>query len=363
MKLSTKVLVIGGGPAGSTAARLLAAHGTDVILLEKNPAFEKPCGGGIALNAFHEFGLPHMVIKKEVKIIRLISPLDETLDIPLRGCSLAIVNRGEFDRTLRREAEAQGARMLEGEFVRLERGRFNKAEVKSGATTHEIVSEYIIAADGVNSRLRTALGVKPVRSLFTTSGHVTGLESECCEFWFGSSHAPYSYSWVFPAADGSSIGTGTFEQGKILALFEKFKVRKGIEFKGRTRIYRIPVWSDDLYNRENILFTGDSAGHVMPLTYEGIYYAMKGGEFAAASIAEGKVSNYRKRWKDSFEKKFMVMSKLNKYFLKDDASAERLVELHRRRDIQEASLRLWLGKDSRKESLVEYVRLFKKFLC
>ena len=363
MKLSAKVLVIGGGPAGSAAARLLAARGTEVILLEKNPAFIKPCGGGIALSALHETEIPQTAVKKEVKTIRLISPRGKEIDIALSGSSLAIVERGEFDRTLRLRAEAHGAQILEGEFASLAHRHHYEVEARTGGKTYQIISEYIIAADGVNSRVRTALGANPVRTLFTASAHLPGLQTDCCEFWFGSSHAPNSYSWVFPATEGSSIGTGTLEQGMIVSLFETFTERIGIQVSERKRIYRIPVWSGDLYNIRNVLFAGDSAGQVMPLTYEGIYYAMKAGELAAASIAEGKANNYKKRWRDKFEKRFMLMDKLGKYFLKDNASAERLVDLHKRRDIQEASLRLWLQKDSRKEGLRDYMRFFRKFLC
>lgn len=158
-------------------------------------------------------------------------------------------------------------------------------------------------------------------------------------------------------------GTGTFEQGTVISLFKKFLDRKGIEVNGAKSIYRIPAWSGDLYNIGNVIFIGDSAGQVMPLTYEGIYYAMKAGEFAASSIAEGKVHNYKKRWKERFEKRFMLMDKLRNFFLKDDASAEKLVALHRREEIQEASLKLWLGKDSRRESLRLYTKFFRKFLC
>ena len=56
------------------------------------------------------------------------------------------------------------------------------------------------------------------------------------------------------------------------------------------------------------------------------------------------------------------MAKLGNYFLKDDASAEKLVSLHRSPEIQEASLRLWLMKDSSKKGLARYIDLFGKFL-
>lgn len=58
----------------------------------------------------------------------------------------------------------------------------------------------------------------------------------------------------------------------------------------------------------------------------------------------------------------MLMDILRNYFLKNNESAERLVALHKRPEIQGVSLRLWLRKDSRKESLTDYIKLFRKFL-
>ncbi len=362
MRISTKVLVIGGGPAGATAARFLAKSGIDVMLLEKNLSFVKPCGGGLSLNAFDELGIPKSVMKKEVKNIRIISPKGEHVDIELKGGNMAIIKRGEFDKALRNLAEEHGAKVIEGEFVRLINDKNYKAEANIGGTKSEIISEYIIAADGVNSKVRTSLGIKPSRSFFTVSEHIEGINTDLCEFWFGSSHAPYSYSWVFPAEGGASIGTGSFEQGKINTFLERFKKRKEIPSEGKKRVYRIPIWKGDLYNKDKIMFIGDSAGQVLPLTYEGIYYAMKAGEFAAKAIIEEKLHNYKKMWRIRFEKRFILMNKLRNYFLKDDDSAEKLVALHRRPEIQEASLRLWIRKDSSREGLISYMRLFRKSL-
>lgn len=108
MKLSAKILVVGGGPAGAIAAKSLAGRGLEVILLERNLSLEKPCGGGIPSSAFDEFAIPKEVIKREVKSIRIVSPIGEQLDIELKGGSLAIVARWEFDRVLRYEAEKEG---------------------------------------------------------------------------------------------------------------------------------------------------------------------------------------------------------------------------------------------------------------
>ena len=101
---------------------------------------------------------------------------------------------------------------------------------------------------------------------------------------------------------------------------------------------------------------------MLPFTYEGIYYAMMAGELAAQAIVEGK-QKYKKMWKARFQKRFAFMDYLRKHFLKDDASAEKLVALHRRPEVQEASMRLWLMKERGQLSLKRYVKLFGKFLC
>jgi len=360
MRLSTNVLVIGAGPAGATAAKVLSINGRDVVLLERNLAFVKPCGGGLSINAFDEFGIPGNIIQKEVRVIRLISPAGQKVDISLKGSGLAIIERSEFDRELRRQAQGCGAKLIEAEFVNVSRNKRYKVEAISGMDRYEITAEHIIAADGVNSRMRTALGIKPVRAFFTMSEKIPGMSADCCEFWFGASHAPLSYSWVFPWTQGISVGTGGYEQGNIKSLFERFRERKGIQTEGEKSVYRIPVWTGDLYNKSKILFAGDSAGQVLPLTYEGIYYAMKSGEFAARAIIEDKVDNYKKMWRSRFQKRFMLMNALRDYFFKDDNSAERLVALYGRPEIREAALRLWIMKDGGKSNLMSYIRFLGK---
>ncbi len=364
MKLKTNVVVVGGGPAGSTSAKLLSQSGIEVILLERDPSFKKPCGGGIPYGAFEEFRIPESLIEKEVKCIRIVSPAGETLDIELGKRGIAIVDRGEFDEFLRKEAVSCGAKIVEGNFKALntEKKYYRVRAYVKGEET-EIYTRYVIAADGVNSRVRSYLGIKPNKSFITVSEKIKGMNTESCEFWFGSSHAKGSYSWVFPAKNGVSLGTGSLKPGIVINLLKMFKERRGITEDGQARIYKIPLWRGDLYNIGNIIFTGDSAGQVMPLTYEGIYYAMKSGEFAARAIIEGKASIYKKMWQSAFQKRFYLMDKLRRYFYRNDKTIERLIAFHRNPEVQEASIRLWLMKDSGKEILQRYIKLFKKLIC
>jgi len=59
----------------------------------------------------------------------------------------------------------------------------------------------------------------------------------------------------------------------------------------RPRIFPIPAWKNKSFGSGKIFFLGDAAGMVMPVTYEGIYYAMKSGQFAATAIIERKTRN------------------------------------------------------------------------
>ena len=361
--LRTKVLVVGAGPAGSTAARFLSKNGTDTILIEKNLSFIKPCGGGVPSTIFDELGIPKKAIIREIRKVRFVSPRENSIEIEVKGGSLAIVHRGEFDSILREEAKKSGAVLLEADFKQLEKPeRQLVARVVIDGKEELIKTDYLIAADGVNSRVRLAVGLKLPSSLYTISEKIKNVDTDQCEFWFGSSHAPKSYSWVFPAAEGISVGTGSVKPEALKDLLKKFQKRRGLDEQNATRIYKIPLWDGELYNKNNIFFAGDSAGHVMPLIYEGIYHAMKAGEFAAMAIISGKPSDYKKMWKRRFYSRFLIMKNLCDYFLKDDNSTEKMVSLFRRKEIQEVCMRLWLEKTSSKGPLISFMKFFKRFL-
>jgi geranylgeranyl reductase len=127
-------------------------------------------------------------------------------------------------------------------------------------------------------------------------------------------------------------------------------------------VYRIPIKRRESLDYGNVLFLGDAAGLVMPLSYEGIYYAMKSGQMAAEAIIAGRPLLYEKTWKRKYTKRFYLMQRLKEHFLKNDENAEHLVELHRRKDIQKASMRLWLEKDPGTSGFLSYIGFFRRFL-
>lgn len=379
MTLRTQVLIIGGGPAGSSAARCLAENGIQALLVERNLSFVKPCGGGLPSTVLKEIRIPEHLERRYIEKVKIVTPHGEDIDIRLREGSIVIVERGLFDRALRDEAGMKGAELLEAEFDCFEDiGKTVTAKLKqrqscpplkrpdredgspSGAVL--VKADYVIAADGVNSRTRHALNIKPSASFVTMSGKIRGELSDTCEFWFGSSHAPRCYSWVFPYGEGISAGTGAFNGAGIKGLWQEFATRRGLDTGGPIRGYRVPLWRGDLYDKGAILFVGDAAGQVMPMTFEGIYYSMKAGELAAQAIIGRRAGDYRRSWESLFRKKFRLMKNLWTYSMTCDRRIERIVGLHKLPQVSEASINFWLKKDTRKHTLLTYLNIFKRLL-
>ncbi|MBI3592757.1 MAG: FAD-dependent monooxygenase [Nitrospirae bacterium] len=223
IKLQTKVLIIGGGPAGSTAARFLADNGIETIVAERDLSYIKPCGGGIPSSALDELDIPQRVVKKEVKKIRIISPKGEETEIELKGGALCIAERGAFDSTLREMAKAKGASIIEGEFVRFEeigRNIISTIIKKSTREAIRIKSDYVIVSNGATSQVGAGIKAPKQNYIYTISAHIKPNDYDACEFWFGTEHASNFYSWIFPSREYASIGTGSADPQKLTRLLE-----------------------------------------------------------------------------------------------------------------------------------------------
>ena len=98
----------------------------------------------------------------------MISPRNNAVDIRLEGGFIAIVKRGEFDSLLREDARVKGAQLIEAGFSHFaEKGKQITALVNINGKEEQIRTDYLIAADGVNSRVRLALGLKLSPAVYT----------------------------------------------------------------------------------------------------------------------------------------------------------------------------------------------------
>lgn len=151
------VVVVGGGPAGATAAYDLTRAGRKVLLIERGFRI-KPCGGAIPPRAVDQFNIPPEQIVAKIRSARMISPADQRVDMPVGDTYVAMVDRDKFDPFLRERAVTAGATLQIGAYKSLvyqDDGRIRLRYLdKSGSGgEHEVIASAVIGADGAKSRV------------------------------------------------------------------------------------------------------------------------------------------------------------------------------------------------------------------
>jgi len=343
--LSTRIVVVGGGPSGAMAARTLARSGIEVLLLERDPDFDKPCGGGLFVRAFTELDLPPGQITYTVERITIVGPDRERVDVDITEHPIGVVHRRRFDAALRQQAVDAGAQLLVGRAVDVHPGNDRVVLIARGESgqSWRIEAEYLIAADGVNSTIRKHhLGRHPKRVL-TWYADLPDRESKTCQFWFGEDIAPGHYAWIFPHYQGINVGIVAHDPAQARRWYDRFFAKADLGTPPKPKGYNIPHWEPSTLYKERILYVGDSAALVLPFTYEGIYYALTSGRLAAQTLIEGDPKSYPKRWEALFGKKFRFLRRLQNIFLRNDRLTRRMVQLYRHPRFQQAVLGYWSG--------------------
>lgn len=295
---SWDVIVVGAGPAGSSAARAAAEAGARVLLLEKAelPRY-KTCGGGLI--GYSRRSLPpgfEIPVRQRIDAIsftmngeRLRTRKDRAGDL------LLLVNRAEFDLALAKAAVDAGAVLRTGSSVTgVEHDESGRAVVTL-ADGVNVTAGAVIGADGSASRVGRYVGVR-------CSQVDLGLEAEIqvppkiAAEWANRvlvdwGPLPGSYGWVFPKGDVLTVGV-------ISARGEGEATRKYYrDFIGKLGLAQYPTISDSGHltrcreadsplSRGRVLVAGDAAGLLEPWTREGISFALRSGELAGKSAAE-----------------------------------------------------------------------------
>jgi geranylgeranyl reductase family protein len=290
------VVVVGAGPAGTSAARVAAEAGRSVLLIERAtlPRY-KTCGGGII--GMSAASLPAGMVAPFVDQVSAVTFSHDGHWVRTRRSRkpvFGLVQRDAFDAALAKAAVEAGAELREGTTVTQVTQRADHVELGTSDGGAPIRARSVVGADGSASRLGKHVGV-------ACDQVDLGLEAEIpvpprvAREWAGRvlidwGPLPGSYGWVFPKGDSLTVGViaarGDGEATR--AYLRDFVARLGLD--GYTPIVQSGHLTrcrreDSPVARDRVLVAGDAAGLLEPWTREGISYALRSGTLAGSAAA------------------------------------------------------------------------------
>jgi geranylgeranyl diphosphate/geranylgeranyl-bacteriochlorophyllide a reductase len=379
-------VVVGGGPAGATAATDLARGGHHVLLLDRAGRI-KPCGGAIPPRAIADFAIPDHLLVAKASAARMVAPSGKTVDMPVGDGFVGLVDREVFDEWLRARAALAGAERRSGTFVRIERDAADVATVvyrdARGADERRVTTRCVIGADGARSGVARdeVKGGGTVPCVFayheiiaapaTGAGERVDFAPERCDVFYQGKHSPDFYAWVFPHGATASIGVGSAQKGFALReAVAALRTQTGLDGCATLRREGAPIPLKPLKRWDNgrdVVVAGDAAGVVAPASGEGIYYAMAGGRHAAEAVtvflATGKASALRlarKRFLRAHGRVFWILGIMQYFWYSSDTRRERFVKICEDPDVQRLTWDAYMNKRLVRAKPGAHLRIFWK---
>jgi digeranylgeranylglycerophospholipid reductase len=322
LKNQYDVIVVGAGPAGSTAARFAAAGGTSVLILEKDRDVGYPvrCGEAVSHEGVIQFIQPDPKwIAATVTRFRLVAPNGKSVVPRLEGTAY-VLERRLFDYELAKLAAQEGAEVITKAYVydllKDDSGKAIGVKALIKDTSVEIHARLIIGADGVETRVGKWAGIDTASSIHDMEScaqmTISGIEVEqdILEFFFGEHVSPGGYVWVFPKGKKTAnVGLGiTVEEARkksAIQYLQEFVERKYPHAAVLTHIAGgVPCAKTcETLVKNNVILVGDAGHQVNPTSGGGIISGMIGGMIAGQVAAEAVkqndlsyLSEYETRW-------------------------------------------------------------------
>lgn len=333
--MDAEVVIIGAGPAGLSAAKILSDHGVDFALLarEETPCKDKPCGGFVPEAALTEFKLGHFEGSFPITALRATFPGGVSFERDFRMPVGVNASREDLGAAQLRQIGKRGSIWLGSEA--------GKVSINEDGVVIAYRREDVLDTISTNL-LIDASGATPLSLRFlnfrdrisnSQMGYAVQYQMELIphepppppmvDFYYGSDYSPGGYAWCFPRADSAAVGSGGIisrirSDGKrvhdyleyLLAHSESAKaLLKGMRVR-KTESALMPLAGIVRPSYSNrIMLAGDAAGHCSPITGEGIAYSMKAGKHAALTAIDAiskndfsrkRLSDYEKKWTSDF---------------------------------------------------------------
>lgn len=319
MKTSYDVLVVGAGPAGSTAAERLATEGFEVGVLEEHAVVGEPvdCTGVVGTEAFEGFDLPGSIVVGSVDAVTIHSPAGIPATHQAAEPLAYIVDRAELDRFLATRAQDAGATFLLStqavDVTRDVRGVEVACRCPEGEP-RRLSAKMLVLAGGPRFAFHGRLGLA-TSSVLWRSAHaeLPGNSLPHAQVYLGRDVAPGAFGWAVPVTRSGiphvRVGVNSHsDASRYLRRLceEKFPHLMPGDGQLPLRSWVVPVLPLSRTCADRVLAVGDAAGQVKPTSGGGIYYGMLSAREAADTVSEAfkrgrftrdGLSAYERRWR------------------------------------------------------------------
>ncbi len=323
------IAVIGGGPAGATAAEKLAegraARGLTggayrVLVFEEKIGWEKPCGGGLSFKALRHYPF----LEAAASGGNMLSYAEFTasgaaMRFHLRS-PLAVYSRARLNQLLLHRAEQAGAEIVADKILDLRR-RHGGWDVVGRERAYQ--ADYVVLAAGARTRLRRILAPDfAARDFMLTFGYYLHGPRDVLRVEFYQDFE--GYAWAFPRLDHVSVGicgkVGEDSMPELRGRLNAF-MREHDYLPDSRRIFshllpslQVESWGALRLAGQGWALAGDAAGLVDSVTGEGIYYAMRSGELLAEALLDDFPEDYPERVRNEFGRALTLGARLAKTF-------------------------------------------------
>jgi digeranylgeranylglycerophospholipid reductase len=347
----TDLVIVGGGPVGSTVASLTSSSISTVILEEHaQVGFPVQCTGLVAPRVVENASARTSVINSLNGVV-VHFPGGQVLEVSSQETKAMVIDRTAFDRICSDRALDAGASLrTDAKFLSLSQsGGRVRIEVREKRERKSIDSPLLIGADGYKSKVSRAIGLEPthdvVRGIQVDLNHSMD-DQRKVHMFLGRTVAPGFFGWLIPCGDFTRVGLGVSRRHGAPSQYLHSLLRT-LELDGaeRKRMYSgaIPIGAMSRTYSDNVLIVGDAAGHTKPLSGGGIYTGMRAAGCAARTALEAHahgnfsapfLSRYQECWKSEIGKELDRGLRVRKVFVRlNDKKLDEVGRLMNRPDV------------------------------